>query len=1583
MLNHFHVMDQVDAYLHDLLEPAEVQYLEEHCGKCAICEAALAEARKRRSAVQALPALEAPEQLIRATVAAVDEYDESTSRRRTLTVRAYLAAVAAAVLLLGGMHLYYFTLSPGSYELAVLGQHQLLAGAGGSLRVRVLDRTTGRGVAGVPVRIALHNGQGEAAELVRFTTDAQGTGQPRFQTPDWNTGEYRLQVIATPGWFGAAEELSERIALRRSWKVMLTSDKPVYQPGQVIRIRSLALRKPDLQPVAAQEAAFTIADPKGTLIFKRTDLTSKFGIAALDCPLAGEVIEGPYTIACKVGDTESKLLVEVKRYVLPKFKTAVTLDKPWYQPGQRVRGTVQADYFYGKPVADADLLLRAETIEGNARVLHDARARTDGLGRAEFDFLLPEGAGATGRIAVQATVSDSAGQKQVRVATAPVSAEVLRVEAIPEASGVVRGVANKVYVFASYPDGTPAAQAQVQVAQLTHELTTNDLGIAAFEITTTDSAVGLTVKVTDAQGNLGRKSLRLDSSGRTGDFLVRTDKAVYDGGDTVNLVALGDGSEPVFLDVLKDGQTILTEVVPMAQGKGATTFTLPAEIFGTIELVAYRWQAVAQPLRRSRVLYIRQASAVQIAAKMDRAEYRPGNRAKLTVALTTPDGQPVAGAVSLAAVDEAVYAVLGAPTGLETAFYGVDQRLLKPVLEVFPWSPDRGADQKDARIELEQALFARTARIETALDRNTALATTTYPAKVNAIKQARTHGLERVTRGWLIFGGTLGMVLLVHACIVYQPWSALDRALESMEVAQQERTGQGEASGGRTCLHVLVGMVCGIVLLLGAIQILGTTTNSTFGTVGASIGATVSGGGGDRLEFLNGATIVESKAEVPPNPLVVAKVPLPVAPVDDEPAQPLRVRDFFPETLLWRPQLITDEQGRASLDIDLADSITSWRLSASAVTADGRLGAASEAITVFQPFFVDLNLPVHLTRGDEVTIPAVVSSYLPTPQTVTLELKPADWYALAAGEEAVRTVEIKPSAKVAVPFTIKVRQVGAQQPLQLEARAGKVADAIKRVVEVVPDGRRVEQVVNTALLNEVTETLRVPVDAIEGSPRLVLKFYATPLATLVDGLDNIFRMPSGCFEQTSSSTYPNVLALDYLKRTGKSVPQVEARARQYIHLGYQRLLTFEARGGGFGWYPGSPADPALTAYGLHEFSDMARVHAVDPQLLQRTRSWLMKQQRPDGSWAAGRGLDDYTATAYTAWAAFDGQPRSSASTATRNYLLRVPPGRMEDPYVLALVSNALLAIDPNNSDADAYLRRLTARRRGTADSKQAWWERGTEGRTAFYGTGQAANVEATALAVLALTRANREPGIARAAVAWLGQQKDAHGTWHSTQATVLALKALLAGTGISAEDGQPRKISVTLGGNIPRQLTIAADQADVMHQIDLSALLQTGGNVLKITESTGNHTACQVAFRYHLPTPAAQDAGPLALALDYERTELAVGDALRVTARLTNRANVTAPMVLLTLPVPAGFAADTDALQRHVDAGAIDRFQLMGRGIVIYLRELPAGQPLELPYTLRATLPVQVTAAAGRAYEYYDPARQGRSEPVRLTVRRR
>src|SRR5437870_6356808 len=184
-----HILDYADDYLHDVLSAAETEYVEKHCESCRICKVALEEARKRQTAFETVPSCEASEPLIRATLARIEAGEQRRSRGRRLFARFLLPAAAAAALLLGGLHIHYANLTVSPADIRVLGQNQLLAGALGSLRIRVVDHFSGLAMANIPVRIELR-GQGEKVELAKFTTDAQGTGQPRFRVPDWADGRY-------------------------------------------------------------------------------------------------------------------------------------------------------------------------------------------------------------------------------------------------------------------------------------------------------------------------------------------------------------------------------------------------------------------------------------------------------------------------------------------------------------------------------------------------------------------------------------------------------------------------------------------------------------------------------------------------------------------------------------------------------------------------------------------------------------------------------------------------------------------------------------------------------------------------------------------------------------------------------------------------------------------------------------------------------------------------------------------------------------------------------------------------------------------------------------------------------------------------------------------------------------------------------------------------------------------------------------------------------------------------------------------------------------------------------------------------
>lgn len=1554
-----HVDHLVDDYLHELLSPDEAGRVETHCSGCDRCARALDQARRRLAILRAVPSTEPSAGLVQNTLERIDDH---SARKPRLGKRFWIGVVgtlAASALLLLGANLYYANvLTAGSIDLVVLGQRDLLAATTASLRVRLADRSSNTLLAGVPVVVTL-KGIGKAQELASFTTDEQGNGSPRFELPDWPEGKYELEVRAK------GESITRPITLKRAWKLMLSTDKPLYQPGQTILMRSLGLRRPDLKPVAGKQAVFTLTDPRGNVLFKHSQATSTHGIASAECLLAHEIQEGAFTVTVDVEGTQSKQTVEIKRYVLPKFKVGVTVNRPYYTPREKATVTFQADYFFGKPVAEGQLAYEITSLTGQ-RIAQKESVRLDAKGTHRLELTLPANLpgrpndSGDARVMISATVTDSAGQKYPGSGEMLVTSRPVRVEAIPESGTLVPNLTNTVYLLVRRADGAPVPGARVQITgtDVSTEVKTDERGAASFEVRPTVGEVAWTMTVRDNAGEvLARRNDRLAVGGVPGDFLVRLDRAVCRAGQSLTITALGGGTEPVFLDLVKDGQTMLSQMLPIADGKGELTFDVPPDLFGTVQLVAYRFTgAHGLPVRKARVMYVTPPDGLRIETTLDQGEYRPGREATINVRLFDENGKPTPGAVSLSAVDEAVFAVLTQRPGMERSFYNLEQELLKPVYAIYPWQP---GDEPNAT-QRDRALFATTARgLDTPVTGNTRMVQIpevgphTLGVRSLPIREQQTEALRKVRLGQ-VRNGWVGVVCAGVLFAYLAAWMFFP----TIEVIKFH-------------CYAGIGMVCLTILTLAFSP---QAKHAAMRSAGMAMEKSA------RSEMVPTA---EDRVRVD-------KFSAFRLGAEANLAEP-RVRRHFPETLLWKPELITDDTGRLPpVKVTLADSITTWRLAASAVAADGRLGAGQWPIKVFQPFFVDLNLPVALTRGDEVGVPVVVYNYLDRPQSVTLTLTESPWFTLDG--TAVRKLDLAAGEVRSLRYTLKAAQVGTH-PLKVTAIAGEVSDAIERQVEVIPDGKKMEFAYSGGLDKPAQHTLDVPAGVIDGSVKAFVKLYPSSFSTLLEGLENIFQMPSGCFEQTSSTTYPNILALDYLRRNKLAVPQVEAKAKQYIHLGYQRLVGFEVPGGGFDWYGRPPANVTLTAYGLMEFVDMAKVHDVDPKLIQRTAAWLMGQRQADGSWSPdGRGAhiagvrDQQSArlatTAYVAWAVFSSEQIGLVDAlVTLNWILAHKPEDIHDPHTLALVCNLLAKIDPNNRELSAYVERLAALAKRSEDGKMVSWQQDAGGRTTFYGAGLSGQVETTALAVLALVEAKVHPELARAGLAWLVAQKDARGTWHSTQATVLALKALLAGTSQPLGGEQERRIEVRLGKHL-QDVVIPADQAEVMKLLDVSRHLGSGSNQIQLVEKTSTGASYQVVFRYHVPeAKAAAKEEPLAIALEYDRTELSVGGVVKVKATVENRQAVTAPMVMLDLPIPPGFAAQTEDFTALEQKNTIARFQVLPRSVLVYLRGLEPGAKLEFTYTLSATMPVQVAAQAARLYEYYDPQKQGASKPTRFVVK--
>ncbi|MHB2019038.1 MAG: alpha-2-macroglobulin family protein, partial [Candidatus Xenobia bacterium] len=731
-------------------------------------------------------------------------------------------------------------------------------------------------------------------------------------------------------------------------------------------------------------------------------------------------------------------------------------------------------------------------------------------------------------------------------------------------------------------------------------------------------------------------------------------------------------------------------------------------------------------------------------------------------------------------------------------------------------------------------------------------------------------------------------------------------------------------------------------------------------------------------------------------------------------AAPPRLRQFFPETLASFPEVLTDDHGVASLTVPMADSITTWRVGAFASSLSGEMGSTQAAIRVFQDFFVDIDMPVSLTQKDEVSIPVAVYNYLPERQTVTVTVDRGNWFTLE--DEPTHQITLGKNEVGQVTFRLRADRVGTHR-LTVTAHGAKLSDAIRREVEVLPDGMATEQTWSDRLTRaeapssllaptsrpktakgpgtpgrfSVGRKLLLPEDAIDGASRVLVTVYPGIFSQLVQGLDAIFQMPGGCFEQTSSSTYPDVLALDYLKRTRHLTPELQMKAEGFVNSGYQRLLTFEVKGGGFSVFGQVPANPILTAYGLMEFSDMAKVHDVDPNLIARTRSWLLAQQQQDGSWSAGReGFyaegwrnipnSSLVSTAYITWGLLNTGEKGHQVQKALGYLEQ-HLGQVQDPYTAALVANALVDGAPRSAAAEKALGILIGMR--VEDQDVVFWR--TRISTAAFGTGPAGDIETTALAAMALIDSGRYTTDANKAVTYLMRTKDPHGTWYSTQATVLALKTLLRSADQTSEKANA-SIDVRINGKTATTLHLTPANADVFQQVDVTPFLQKGGNFVELGFAGEGNCLYQITERYYRPwTDGAMLPKPSQLALDvhYDRTKLEVDDTAQATVTVRNLTHGTANNTIVDVGIPPGFDVQNRDLEALVEKRTIAKFSNTGRQLILYCEKLDPQATAVVRYHLRARFPLRVQAPRSRAYDYYNPSREAVTPPILMQVTRR
>lgn len=746
-----------------------------------------------------------------------------------------------------------------------------------------------------------------------------------------------------------------------------------------------------------------------------------------------------------------------------------------------------------------------------------------------------------------------------------------------------------------------------------------------------------------------------------------------------------------------------------------------------------------------------------------------------------------------------------------------------------------------------------------------------------------------------------------------------------------------------------------------------------------------------------------------------------------------RLREYFPETLVWQPALETNKHGRAQLKFKLADNITTWKMSVIGSTADGQIGTVEREIRSFQPFFVEHDPPRVLTEGDEISLPVVVRNYLDQAQIVGLTIKPETWFTLL--DPATKNAEVAAGDAVRATFDLRVTASVKDGKQRITASGADANDAIEKPVSVHPDGEERTTSDSDIIADNGTLTLAIPSDLVANSARAELKIYPNLMAHVAESVEAIMSRPYGCGEQTISSTYPSLLLLRNYKRTGQDSP-LRAKANHYLHDGYARLLNYRSESGGFTYWGRGEPDLALTAYALRFLSDARELTTVDDDVINQARTWLLKQQRNDGSWVVydyGNNVENKqrtaSLTAYLARVLAMTEPKDRpaqgqvSGTASVNQPAKKPSDaalglrraldylslrvdEIDEPYLIA--SYVLAALDAGESER---ARKSVAKLRALAHETNgaSYWA--LEINTPFYGWGLAGRIETTALVVQALSRYCGSPGsdcgstiepkianqqLVNRGLLFLLREKDRYGVWYSTQATINVLDTLLA---VLAQQQSPLPpghsitAEILVNGRSARSVELPSAARSVNPiSVDLSAFLQTGTNRIEVRRPSGGSPAsAQAVASYYVPwarsgaSPDADSrshgASALRLVTKFDKTTGRISDEINCHVEAERIGHSGYGMLLAEIGLPPGADVDRASLERAMKESnwAINQYDILPDRVIVYLWPRAGGVKFDFKFRPRMGLNAQTAPAT--VYDYYNPEARAVVPPARFVIK--
>ncbi|HEX3358048.1 MAG TPA: alpha-2-macroglobulin family protein, partial [Tepidisphaeraceae bacterium] len=1203
----------------------------------------------------------------------------------------------------------------------------------------------------------------------------------------------------------------------------------------------------------------------------------------------------------------------------PRIKGEIVFLRDGFGAGDVVKASMRAERAEGGIPAGASV--QASAIVDGVDVFN-GETHVEANGNVSVEFKLPtqieRGDG------MLALVVKDGGVVETISKTIPILVKTVDVAMYPEGGDLVAGLPGRVYIEARTPNQKPADIVGEIVDSRGHVLKsvsvkTEHEGRGRFDFTPrADETYSL--RILEPAGIA--KVYALPAAKDEGVSLM-SDALVSEAGDTVKLT-VGATKAGAYTVVLSKHTTEVASRVIRVDATKAREIELTPPGWADGVLTATVKDAVGRPVAE-RLVFRRPARGLHVSVVADKSSYTPAGEANVTVTTTDDEGKPVSAMVGITATDESVLQM-------------IEKRERAPGLAEMVLLEDEVKELADADVYLN----------------------------ANDPKGPMAVDLLLGTQGWRRFA------TVDEAKFLAAFGDQGRRALADLQPVVMTRGGGFGGGGGAGGMEwdeakdVTAAPRGGVE----GFSILGVQTAAAKRKVEDDKRVAVNG---SMNRLINDDLKQKLAADVAPlaahDQRMMAKqmaMEMPMTPPVRIYAHELRAdhhageREDFTETLYWCAGVKTDaKDGTAKVSFKLNDAVTSFKVSADAFDEGGAMGEAATTVSSVQPFYVEPKVPLEVSCGDVIKLPiaavngtsdALANVKLTITGNQGLDISQIDPFGLGANEHGRRVSEIKVGA---MPMNADLR---------IRASAGGYADDVTREMVVKSLGFPME-VAHGGTIDAnsgVSHVIEIPDSVVPGSIATNIALYPTPLANMTEALKRLMQEPNGCFEQTSSTTYPLVMADQYFMTHSGVDPELIAKSNALLAKGYDKLKGFECKNKGYEWFGQDPGHECLSAFGLLEFTDMSQVREVDQTMLKDTRGWLLARRDGKGGYSHERRslhtwiADPGCANGYCTWALLEcGEKNLDVEVKWMKDRAQTD----DNSYVTALAANVLYLAGDKEA-ARMLMDRLAQKQDKDGHVLGAKM-------TVVGSGGESLEIETTALATLAWLREPSFAGNVEKGIRFLADSCEA-GRYGSTQSTVLALRAIVAYDKARAHPAAAGKIQLVLDGKaVGEAIAFNSETRGAIQLPGIAGQLSPGKHEIELKMSDGASLPYAMAVTYNRLTPASSEQCKLRMETALRDTQIVEGSPSEVEVKVTNVTDEILPSPIAIVGLPGGLEVRHDQLKELVKADRIAAYEVRGREVVLYWRDIGPKEKIEIPLSVIAAVPGMYTGPASRAYLYY------------------